>query len=231
MKLETLDELQEARLHKLPVALLTFLDNGRQEIIYSTAKPYSGDTDSSLVDEAYTALRNDKSVTVDSASGRIFVQAFNPPLRMLIVGAVHITQALAPMATLAGYSVTVIDPRGAFASSERFPGVNVDSSWPDKAMQALAPDSRTAVITMTHDPKLDDPALEVALRSDAFYIASLGSRKTHGARLERLTKLGFSEQDLQRIQGPAGLDINAKSPSEIAVSVLAEATKILRTES
>jgi xanthine dehydrogenase accessory factor len=149
---------------------------------------------------------------------------------MIIVGAVHITQALAPLAGIAGYAVTIIDPRRSFATEERFPGVTLNHEWPDDAMAELKPDSRTAVITLTHDPKLDDPALQEALRSDAFYIGSLGSRKTHAARLKRLTDAGFTEGDLTRIHGPLGLAINAKSPSEIAVSALAQVIEVLRNQ-
>ena len=146
---------------------------------------------------------------------------------MIVVGAVHIAQLLVPMAKLSGYDVTIIDPREAFASEARFPGVNLNHSWPDEAMTDLDPDRRTAVVTLTHDPKLDDPALEEALKTDAFYIASLGSRKTHSKRLERLREAGFNENTLKRINGPAGLDIGAISPSEIAISILAELTAVL----
>ncbi|MFC1664341.1 XdhC family protein [Pseudomonadota bacterium] len=231
MKLDTLDKIQDARAKKQPVALLTFLESGLQEIVPGSPDNNPGDIDSALWNTAQTVLRSDKSTTVKSESGRVFVQAFNPPLRFLIVGAVHITQVLAPMAALAGYNVTVIDPRGAFATSDRFPGIEINTNWPDKAIRELAPDTRTALITLSHDPKLDDPALEVALHSEVFYIACLGSRKTHTARLIRLAELGFSETELQRIKGPAGLDIGAKSPAEIAVSILAEATRKLRTGS
>jgi xanthine dehydrogenase accessory factor len=147
---------------------------------------------------------------------------------MVIVGAVHITQALAPMAALAGYDVTVIDPRRAWATGNRLPGVQINDGWPDEAMEELAPDSRTAVITLTHDPKLDDPALAVALRSPAFYIGCLGSRRTHARRLERLGAQGFGESDFARIHGPLGLAIGARSPAEIAISAMAQLTEVLR---
>ena len=152
----------------------------------------------------------------------------NPPARIVIIGAVHITQTLAPMATLAGYAVTIVDPRGAFATSDRFPGVTLSQDWPDEALEALQPDARTAIVTLTHDPKLDDPALAVALRSPAFYIGALGSKKTHAARLVRLRAQGFTEPDCARIHGPAGLDIGARSPAEIALSVLAQLTAARR---
>ncbi len=161
----------------------------------------------------------------------MFIQVFNPPPRLFIVGAVHIAQPLAPMAAVAGYAVTVIDPRQAFATPERMPGCHhrlID--WPDAAPSALAPDRRTAVVALTHDPKIDDPALLHALSKDCFYIGALGSRKTHGARLERLKANGMSDAQLARIHAPIGLDIGAVSPAEIAVSILAEIVGTLRLE-
>jgi xanthine dehydrogenase accessory factor len=146
---------------------------------------------------------------------------------MIVVGAVHIAQFLAPMAAMTGYDVVIVDPRGAFATDERFPGVSLVNEWPDDAMPKLGLDRRTAVVTLTHDPKIDDPALIAALSSDVFYIGSLGGRRTHSSRLERLRAEGFSEADLGRIHGPVGLDIGAISPAEIAVSILGEVTEIL----
>ena len=151
-----------------------------------------------------------------------------PPLRMAVVGGVHIAQALSGMAALAGFDVTVIDPRPAFASGARFPGVALSNEWPDEALRALAPDSRTAVVTLTHDPKLDDPALRVALASEAFYVGALGSRRTNAARAERLRAAGFGEAELARVHGPVGLDIGAATPGEIAVAILAECVSRLR---
>ncbi len=164
---------------------------------------------------------------VGDVSGQIdetnlFVRVYGPALRLIIVGAVHIAQALAPMAQLAGFKVTVIDPREAFVRAGRLSEVEALTDWPNEGMHKLQPDSRTAVVTLTHDPKLDDPALAAALRSKAFYIGSLGSNRTHAKRLARLTEDGFSERDLDRIHGPVGLDIKAKTPSEIAVSILGE---------
>jgi xanthine dehydrogenase accessory factor len=144
-----------------------------------------------------------------------------------VVGAVHIAQALAPMAALAGYEVTVIDPRQAFATESRFPGVRLVTEWPDEALGALRPNRRTAVVTLTHDPKLDDPALEVALRSDAFYIGALGSTRTQAKRLHRLQELGFNQEQLGRIHGPIGLKLGGRAPAEIAIAILAEATQVL----
>ena len=164
---------------------------------------------------------------MQSANGDAFVEVFNPPLRLLIVGAVHIAQPLARMASVAGYDVTVIDPRGSFATDDRFPGVTLVNEWPDEAMPPLDPDRRTAVVTLTHDPKIDDPALAAVLRSDAFYIGALGSRKTHAARVERLSEAGFAADEIGRIHGPVGLSLGAVSPAEIAVSILAQVTQAL----
>jgi xanthine dehydrogenase accessory factor len=158
----------------------------------------------------------------------LFVQVFAPPPRMIIVGAVHIAQALAPMAQLAGYATIIVDPRRAFASDSRFPAAEIRSDWPDEALAALKPDARTAVVTLTHDPKLDDPALSEALKSPAFYLGALGSRKTHAARLARLHAAGFSEAETARIHGPVGLAIEAVTPAEIAVSILAQITEVRR---
>ena len=168
-----------------------------------------------------------EAVTGAQAGDGLYINSYDPPLRVAIVGAVHIAQALVPLVEAMGYAPFVIDPRGAFASG-RFHGLDVSPLWPDEALQAWKPDSRSAVITLTHDPKLDDPALSTALASPAFYIAALGSRKTHGARLERLKAQGFDDEQLARIHGPAGLSIGAKTPAEIAVSIAAQMTAALR---
>lgn len=228
MKTEIFKALMEARRAKRPVVLATRLEDGEQVLLDGEKSLGSLPVTPEIRDAAHTARREDKSRTIETGGAQIFVQAFNPPLRMLIVGAVHISQALAPMAAMVGYDVQVIDPRRAFASEERFPGVDLTHEWPDEALEAAPPDVRTAVITLTHDPKLDDPALEHALKSPAFYIGSLGSKKTHAARLERLSDLGFGERDFARIHGPIGLPIGAKSPAEIAVAILAEVTQTLR---
>jgi len=176
------------------------------------------------------ALRRDRSGVVEVAEQRYFIHVHSTPLKMIIVGAVHIAQALVPLAVIAGYSVLVVDPRRAFASDARFPGVGISTLWPDKALNSEDIDSRTAIVTLTHDPKLDDPALDVALRSEAFYIGSLGSRKTHASRLDRLHANGHDAASTTRIHGPIGLNIGASSPAEIAVSILAEVTQQLRNE-
>jgi xanthine dehydrogenase accessory factor len=231
MRREVLSAILDARKAKRPVAVVTLIGSGRQALSSADGRRLAGDDgvlgrDVSAAVEA--ALAGDRSHNLETAEGLVFVQALNPPLRMVIVGAVHITQALAPMAALLGYEVTVIDPRRAFASDERFPGVKVLGEWPDEALKGLQPDRRTAVVTLTHDPKLDDPALAVALGSEVFYIASLGSRRTHAARIERLRQAGFGDQAIARIHGPAGLAINARSPAEIATAILAQATQALR---
>jgi xanthine dehydrogenase accessory factor len=164
---------------------------------------------------------------IEADGTRFFIRVYNPALRMAMIGAVHIAQALAPMATLAGYEVTVIDPRRAFATETRFPGIRLVSDWPDEALGALRPDRRTAVVTLTHDPKLDDPALEVALRSEAFYIGALGSARTQAKRLHRLQEMGFTREQLGRIHGPIGLKLGGRAPAEIAIAILAEATQVL----
>lgn len=226
MRRESLAALLAARAAKRPVVLVTDLESGDQRLEYGDEID-AGTEDPTAV-ECRQALRDDRSRTVETPDGTLFFQVFNSPLRMLVVGAVHITQVLAPMAGLAGYDVTVIDPRRSFASDDRFPNVAVATDWPDEALERLAPDSRTAVITLTHDPKLDDPALQVALRSEAFYIGSLGSRKTHSGRVERLTEAGLDASAIARIHGPIGLPLGAKSPAEIAVSILAQVTETLR---
>ncbi len=224
MKRATLDAILRARADKRAVVLVTRLDDGEQTLVERA----DAIEDAALRDAVARAFATDDAFAVDAATGRAFVQPFNPPLRLAIVGAVHIGEALAAVARLAGYDVTIIDPREAFAHRERFTGWNVVRSWPDEALAAMKLDHRAAVVTLTHDPKIDDPALRAALRSDVFYIGSLGSGKTHAARLRRLAEGGFSEADLARIHGPVGLKIGARSPAEIAVSILAQMTARLR---
>jgi len=177
---------------------------------------------------AAQAARADQSTTIELDGRSWFLAVYNPPLDLVIVGAVHIAQPLARMAVLAGYGVRVIDPRTSFATPERFPDVRLSHDWPDDALANSPLGPRSALVALTHDPKVDDPALTVALRSDCFYIGALGSKKTHAARLARLEQNGFSSDQLARICGPAGLAIGAKSPAEIAVSILAQMTATLR---
>lgn len=227
MRPVTLKLLNEARAAKRHACLVRHLDS-HEEALVVDGEVKLGAVSPDLLAEVEACLRADRSRPVEVPGGRAFLQIFNPPLRLAIIGAVHIAQMLAPMATIAGYAVTVIDPRGAFATEERFPGVALAHDWPDDAMQAFAPDRRSAIVALTHDPKLDDPALDEALRSDAFYIAALGSKRNHAARMGRLKELGHTDQAVSRIHGPAGLDIGAVSPAEIAISVMAEMTAVLR---
>jgi len=223
MKQKILEQLLRDRATKRAVALATNLATGTEQLLYA-----SDNAQTELAQQAHIALREDKACTVETPEGEVFINVFNPPLRLLIAGAVHIAQPLARMAALAGYDVTIIDPRRSFATEERFPGVTLLTEWPDAGVAELKPDARTAIVTLTHDPKLDDAALSTALNSDSFYIGCLGSKKTHAARLERLRLVGFDDAALARIHGPVGLAIGAKSPAEIAISILAQLTSTLR---
>ena len=226
MKRSVLQGVLEARAHKRPLVLVTELGSGRQwaEV---RGEPASG-LDADVREAALAALDRDRSAVVEVGGARYFLHAMNPPLRLFVVGAVHIAQALVPMASLLGYAVTVIDPRRAFVTGERFPGVTVTTEWPDDALAAAELDVRSGVVTLTHDPKLDDPALRVALASSAFYVGSLGSRRTHGKRIARLTDGGLTPDALARIHAPVGLDIGAVGAAEIAASIVAELTSVLR---
>jgi xanthine dehydrogenase accessory factor len=208
--------LAAARRAGRPVVMATRLPDGAQMLLPDTAAP------AALNDAAHAALDKDASGTVRVADHDWFVHVHNPSPRLIVVGAVHIAQALVPFAAGIGYAVTVVDPRRSFASDERFPDVAISTDWPDEALEALAPDVRSAVVTLTHDPKLDDPALDRALTSPAFYIGALGSRKTHAARLARLRDLGHGDAALARIRGPVGLNIAAVTAPEIALSIMAE---------
>ncbi len=208
---EILDQLVKYRATRSPVAYVVDLD---------------GKSRSLTQDGHDMAFRMDRSGFVEDS--RTFVAIHNPPLRLIIVGAVHIAQALVPMARIAGYDPTLIDPREAFGSDSRFPGETILHDWPDEAVKTLGLDTRTALVLLTHDPKLDDPALEHALRANCFYIGALGSKRTHAKRVERLTASGFTEAEIAQIHGPIGLDIGAAGPAEIAVSILAEMTRVLR---
>jgi xanthine dehydrogenase accessory factor len=219
---DLLAELTAARAAKRPVVVATRLPEGTQLLLPAQGTPVM------LAEAAARALDRDESGTVSIDGVDWFLHAYNPPMRVVVVGAVHIAQALVPMAVQLGLAVTVVDPRRSFANAERFPNVIVSTDWPDDAMIALAPDVRTAVVTLTHDPKLDDPALDHALRSPAFYIGALGSRRTHAARLARLRALGHDDAAMARIRGPVGLDIAAVTAPEIALSILAEIIAVRR---
>jgi xanthine dehydrogenase accessory factor len=215
---QTLKRLQEQR----PVAQVTDLASGAFALVTPTAVEGTLKLSDAVVAKARDTIRDDVSRTVEDGDTKLFIHVFNTPLRLFVVGAVHIAQALVPMARLAGYEVTVVDPRGAFATEARFPGVKLSEDWTDDALTSFKPDARTAIVTLTHDPKLDDPALQVALRSDAFYVGALGSSRTHAKRVARLKESGFTDADINKIASPVGLDIGAKSPAEIAISILAE---------
>jgi xanthine dehydrogenase accessory factor len=230
MKLSFLQKALAASREGRPAVLATNLTNGLQTFIEATETAGDLILDVAALQAIRKAVTEDRNATIETADGPVFIEVFNPRLRCVIVGAVHIAQPLARMAALTGYLVTVVDPRTAFASDARFPDVVLSTDWPDEAMEKLKPNRRTAVVTLTHDPKLDDPALSVALRSDAFYIGALGSKKTHAARCKRLQALSFSEEELARIHGPVGLDIGAISPAEIAIAIMAQITQVLRAE-
>jgi len=216
MKSTTLARLQAERAAKRAVVLLTRLSDGAQLLWPGDEMP------AALVEASKAALGSEEAGNVALGDETWFIHPHNPPLRIIVVGAVHIAQAMAPMAAPLGFSMVVVDPRRAFASEERLPGVTLSTDWPDEAMEALAPDARTAVVTLTHDPKLDDPALDAALKSEAFYIGALGSRRTHAKRVARLTELGHGAEAMGRIHAPVGLNIEAITAPEIALSIMAE---------
>jgi xanthine dehydrogenase accessory factor len=228
MKGRFLDAVIAAGAEARSVALATELTSGEQ--LFFDGDSVEGDLqlDEASAAAVREALRADRNITLDTAAGRVFVQVFSPPRRCFVIGAVHIAQPLVPMLIAADYKPIVIDPRGAWATEARFPGVELSTEWPDEALERLKPDRASAVVALTHDPKIDDPALIAALRSDCFYIGALGSRRTHAKRLERLTAEGFGENELSRIHGPIGLNIGAVSQAEIAVSILGEITSVLR---
>lgn len=219
---DLLAALTAARAGGKPVVVATRLPGGEQILLPDPAAP------APLAQAGAKVLDDDRSGTFAFDGETWFLHVYNPPPRLIVVGAVHIGQALVPMAVPLGFGVTVVDPRRAFASDERFPDVAVSTEWPDDALDALRPDARSAIVTLTHDPKLDDPALDRALKSPAFYIGALGSRKTHAARLGRLRELGHGEDALARIRGPVGLNIAAVTAPEIALSILADIIAVRR---
>ncbi len=223
---ELVRALEAARAEHRPVALATCIAPperaGAEHLLPDPAAP------AALNEAAEAALAADQSRTVTIGGEDWFLHAYNPPARLVVVGAVHIAQALVPMAAALGFAVIVVDPRRSFASPERFPNVTILAEWPDDALDSLKLDTRSAVVTLTHDPKLDDPALDRALKSKAFYIGALGSRRTHAARLGRLRTLGHLDSALARIHGPVGLDIEAVTAPEIALSILAQLVAVRR---
>jgi len=220
--------LLAARRESRAVVLLTPLDGGVQRLLDAAGIELLALTEPAQAAAARLALASDRVQIVDEAGSEIMITPHNPPLRLIVVGAVHISEALCVMARAAGYAVTLIDPRAAFLRPERFANVALVNEWPQQAFAQLRPDARTAVVLLTHDPKIDDPALLAVLPTPAFYIGALGSTRTHAKRLQRLEEAGVSAADRARIHGPAGLSIGARTPAEIAISVLAQITQQLR---
>jgi xanthine dehydrogenase accessory factor len=226
LRLDILKVLNEERTARRAVIIVTNQDSGAQRLV--KAADIRGDPLKDLLEKR---MRSGKSGIEDTPEGKVFLTVHVPSPKLVITGAVHISQALAPMGHLLGYDVTIVDPRTAFASIERFPDVKVIAEWPDVALPPLGIDHYTAFVALTHDPKIDDPGLAIALKSDCFYIGALGSRKTHARRVERLkAERGFNDNDIGRIHSPIGLDIGAVSPSEIAVAIMGEITQRLREE-
>jgi xanthine dehydrogenase accessory factor len=225
VKLDTLKSLNAERAARRAVLVVTDPRSGDQRLV----KAADIGTDP-LKDLLESRLRSGKSGMVDTDEARVFVTVHVPPPRLVITGAVHISQTLAPIAQLVGYDVTIVDPRTAFASSQRFPDVAVIADWPDVVLPGLNIDRYTAFVALTHDPKIDDPALVHVLERDCFYVGALGSKKTHARRLVRLKDQGVSEAALSRISAPIGLAIGAASPAEIAVAIMAQITARLRLE-
>jgi xanthine dehydrogenase accessory factor len=223
MTRDVLAAILRARAEKRAVVLITRFERGEQ----SVWTPGDDTLDPGLREVARRAIATDDAFAIDTSHGRAFVQPYNPPPRLIVVGAVHIAAPLTAIATLAGYEVTIVDPREGFARRERF-AQTVVRAWPDEALASMTIDHRTAVVTLTHDPKLDDPALEIALRGGAFYVGALGSGKTHASRLLRLEERGLAREALARIHGPIGMAIGARSPAEIAIAIAAQMTDVLR---
>ena len=223
MKLDILKSLNEERRARRAAVLVTDLSSGAQRLV--KAAEIAADPMAEAIDKQ---LRMGKSASVDIEGKTYFLTVQAPPARLVVIGAVHVSQALAEMARLVDFDVTIVDPRTAFASEERFPNVRVFAEWPDKVLPEIGLDPYTGIAALTHDPKIDDPALKLALQASCFYIGALGSKKTHAKRVERLTAAGFSQEQIGRIHAPIGLDIGAVSPAEIAVSVLAEIVLSLR---
>jgi xanthine dehydrogenase accessory factor len=224
MKLDILTALNAERAARRAVIVVTDVTSGDQRLVKAT--DIAKDPLRAALAEG---LRTGKSHMAETPAGRVFLTVYVPAPQLVITGAVHISQALAPMGKMLGYDVTIVDPRTAFASPERFPDVKVIAEWPDTALPPLNVDRYTAFVALTHDPKIDDPALLHALSRDCFYIGALGSRKTHARRIERLKEQ--TNADLSRIHAPIGLDIGAVSPAEIAVAIMAQITERLHEES
>jgi xanthine dehydrogenase accessory factor len=223
MKLDILRALNAERAARRAAVVVTDMASGEQRLV--KAADVARDPLKEVIEKH---IRRGKSGMAEMPAGKVFLTVHVPPSQLVITGAVHISQALAPIARILGYDVTIVDPRTAFASIERFPDVKVIAEWPDVALPPLGIDRYTAFVALTHDPKIDDPALTHALACECFYIGALGSKKTHGRRIERLKAQGLSDAALARIHAPIGLDIGAVSPSEIAVAIMGEITAQLR---
>ena len=224
MKLSDINTIIESRENLRPIAVVKPLGGGKHQLFSAD----SLDRDDDLQKVIWEAFQKDRSCITEFNGEKLFIHVFNSPLRLIIVGAVHIAKHLIQLAQMCGYDVVLIDPRRAFSKSKYLASVNTVTEWPDQSIQKLETGIRTAIVTLTHDPKLDEPALIAAIRSEAFYIGALGSRRTHRARCQRLKDSGISDDQLKRIHAPVGLDIGAQSPAEIAVSIMAEITEILR---
>tara|TARA_B110000305_G_C19194802_1_gene518308 strand:- start:124 stop:807 length:684 start_codon:yes stop_codon:yes gene_type:complete len=227
MKRATLDALVEGREARRALVRLLWIESGEERILTDTSEV---EDDEELATAVRDALRTDRASLFETASGKVFVHPFNPPLRLAIVGAVHIAQRLTRLALDLGYAVTIIDPRRGFLTEARFPGVTRVHDWPDDALRNFELDARSALVTLSHDAKIDEPALDVALRSPCFYVGALGSRRTQQKRRDRLAEAGMTDEELARIHGPVGLDLGARSPAEIALSIAAELTATLRAD-
>ena len=221
-----LNKLNKKRTCGSAVALVTELASGKQTLIDESGNQFGDNLPSDLVIDAKKFLLADTHSKIEYDNKTYFVQSYNPPIELHIVGAVHITQSLAYIAKMAGYNVNIVDPRRGFANSDRFPELKISNDWPDDYFKNIDLTNRAAIVTLSHDPKIDDPALEYAMESPVFYIGSLGSKRTHSKRLARLKNLGFVETQLNRIHSPVGLNIAAKSPAEIAISIMAEITHV-----
>ena len=219
MKDTTLDTLLLKKNNRQKIIFGTEIQTGKQLFLDSNSKNI---LDKKILNASKEILANGKSGIININKSLWFINISLPPLRLVIVGAVHIAQPLAKIASTIGYGVSIIDPRSAFANDKRFPNIKIIKDWPEEALEDFNIDNRTAVVTLTHDPKLDDAALSAALKSNAFYIGSLGSKKTHNARIQRLKIANFNDKDINKIHGPIGLSIGAKSPEEIAVAIISE---------
>ena len=227
MKKNILSKILDDQEAKTPFVLLTNIQSGEQTVIYHKGAVGSEAKNLELLKICRRYMKDNKNGIISDPKNEFFLHVFNPPLRLAIIGAVHIAQPLTQMAKIAGYDVIVVDPRESFATADRFPSTTIITEWPDDAMEQIDIDRRTAIVTLTHDPKLDDPALSVAIKSNAFYVGALGSKKTHALRVDRMKTEGNDERQINRIHAPVGLNLHAVSPAEIAISIMAEITATL----